>query len=324
MVTFSFSLGSRKLLSAAIIVLCVSSALRAQGLGSEALTFFPANTQQVAFADLSQLRNLPDYKSLRQTLFSQEMRNLEGLLQSMGNDPEQDVDEVILGWRANAMSVSDAFGLAEGTFNPAQIQNSPTGGNLRSRQYSGYTLVEYGSGERNGVFFTYVSSDLAAFGRLGDLERLIDDYLGKESGLNSNSDFANWEAELEGSGAQWGITTGAAAAIMAAPWLGVNSKSEAGTLSSFFKAVKAVLYKVNWSGDFDAQISAICDNSQDAATLERLLLLGQNALPATAGASAAVQQFVRGLQISADGSRLELEGSGPPQLITELLGNGRK
>jgi hypothetical protein len=323
MINFNVPSAARKLLGATLFLLCFSSRIRAQGLGSEALTFFPADTQQIAYADLSQLRTLPDYKQLRQALFSQEMKNLEGLLQSMGSDPEQDVDEVILGWRANAMSVSEAFGLAEGSFNSAQAQNSSATGYLQSRQYSGYTLMEYGVGHGNGIFFSYLSSNLAAFGRLGDVERLIDDYVGKQSGLNSNSEIANWEAELEGSGAQWGITTGAAAATVAAPWLGVKSKSEAGALSSFFKDVKAVIYKVNWSGDFDAQISAICDNSQDAQTLERLLLLGQNALPATAGASAAVTQFVRSLQISTDGSRLVLEGSGPPQLISEILGGAR-
>ncbi|HTV54269.1 MAG TPA: hypothetical protein VMI06_05070, partial [Terriglobia bacterium] len=217
-----------------------------------------------------------------------------------------------------------AFGLAEGSFNPTQGQSSSATGTLRSRQYSGYTLTEYGAERGNGIFFTYLSSDLAAFGQLGDVERLIDDYLGTKSSLNSNSDFANWEAELEGSGAQWGITTGGAAATMAAPWLGVNSKSEAGTLASFFKGVKAVLYKVDWSGnDFDAQISVVCDNSQDAQTLQRLLLLGQNALPSTSGASAAVSQFVRALQISTNGNRLVLEGSGPPQLLSEILGGGR-
>jgi hypothetical protein len=323
MLTFNNPFGLRKLLPVAVLVLCFAPDIRAQGLGSEALTFFPADTQQIAYADLGQLRTLPDYKQLRQVLFSQEMRNLEGLLQSMGSDPEQDVDEAVLGWRTNAMSVSQAFGLAEGSFNPTQDQNSSATGVLRSRQYSGYALMEYRVGRSNGVFFTYLSSDLAAFGQLGDVERLIDDYLGKQSSLNSNSEFINWEAELDGAGAQWGITTGAAAATVAAPWLGVNSKSEAGTLAGLFKGVKAVLYKVNWSGDFDAQISVVCDNSQDAQTLQRLLLLGQNALPATAGASAAVSQFVRALQISMDGNRLVLEGSGPPQLLSEILGGGR-
>jgi hypothetical protein len=323
MITFKRPFGFRNLLLVVLLVLVIAPVTRAQGLGSEALTFFPADTQQIAYANLSQLRALPDYKQLRQALFSQEMRNLEGFLRSMGSDPEQDVDEAVLGWRANAMSVAQAFGLAEGSFNPTQGQDSSATGRLQSRQYSGYTLMEYGVGHGNGIFFTYLSSDLAAFGQLGDVERLIDDYLGKQLSLNSNSDFTNWEAGLDGSGAQWGITTGAAAATVAAPWLGANSKSESGTLTGLFKGVKAVLYKVNWSGDFDAQISVVCDNSQDAQTLDRLLLLGQNALAATAGASADVSQFVRGLQISTDGNRLVMEGSGPPQLLSEILGGGK-
>jgi hypothetical protein len=306
--TLNLRTGWIKLLAAAIILLCLSPSIRAQGLGSEAIAFFPPDTQQVAYADLSQLRALPDYKQLRQALFSQEMKNLEAFLRSIGDDPEEDVNEVILG--------------AEGSFDPDQVQNLAAKGRLPSRDYAGYILADYGFGKSNGLYLTYLSSNLAAFGRLNDLETLIDDYSGKRLSLSSKPDFVNWEAELEGSGSQWGVTTGAAAANIAAPWLGDNSKSPV-ALGSLLKPVKAVLYKVNWSGEFDAQISVICDNSQDAQTLERLLMLGQSALPATPGMSPSIAQFIHSLQISIDGDRLELEGSGPPQLITEIVQGGK-
>ena len=305
------------------VLLCFSASVRSQGLGSEALAFFPPNTQQIAYADLSQLRALPNYKQLRQALFTPEMRNLEGFLQSIGSDPEEDVDEVIVGWRANAMSMSAAFGIAEGNFDPSQLQNLAAKGNLPSRQYEGYTLLGYGLHETDSLYITYLGSNLAAFGKLNDLERMVDDYLGRQPSLNSNSQFVNWEAELDGSGAQWGITTGSAAAAVAAPWLGASPKAPI-SLSAIFKPIKGVLYKVNWSGDFDAQISVICDDSQDTQTLDRLLLLWQSALAATPGDSAPVNQFVRELQISTDGNRLELEGSGPPQSITDILGGARQ
>jgi hypothetical protein len=307
-----------------LVFLAFSSSLRAQDVGAEALSFFPPDTQQVAYADLSQLRTLPNYKQLREALFSSEMRSLEGFLQSMGSDPEENVNEVILGWRGSAMSMSDAFGLAEGTFDPAQLQSVAAKGNVPSRDYAGYRLIDYRAGSGTGVFFTYLSSDLAAFGRLNDLEALIDDYAGKQLSLNSNSQFVNWEAELAGSGPQWGITTGAAATKIAAPWLGSTSTSKSPfDLSALLKPVKAVLYTVNWSGDFTAQISIICDNSQNAQTLDRLVTIGQSALAAMSGMSASAQQFISRLQISTDGNRLELQGSGPPQLIGELVGGGR-
>jgi hypothetical protein len=310
-------------LSVAVLLLCLSSGLSAQGLGNEALTFFPPDTQQVAYVDLTQLRNLPDYKQLRAALFNQEMRNLAAFLQSTGSDPEQDVNDVIIGWRAGAMSVSATFGLATGNFDSSQIQDLAAKGNLPSTEYAGYTLLSYGNRGNDSIFVTYLGSNLAAFGRLLDLKRLIDDYLGRRSSLNSNSEFANWEAGLEGSGVQWGITTGSAAAQIAEPWLGVNSKSPI-PLGSLFKAIKAVLYKVNWSGNFDAQISVICDNSQDAQTLERLVMLWQSALAGGPQASDPISQFVHGLQVSVDENRLNLEGSGPPQLIGEILGGSKQ
>lgn len=313
----------RTLLPIFIALLCFSSVLCSQVLGSEALTFFPPDTQQVAYADLSQLRTLPSYKRLRQALFSQGMRNLESFLQSTGDDPEVDVDEVVVGWRAGAMNVSEAFGLAEGSFDSSQLETLAAKGNLASREYAGYTLIDYGNEHSDDVFVAYLSTNLVAFGRLDDLERLIDDYLGRQPSLKSNSEFANWEAGLEGSGAQWGITTGSAAAQIAVPWLGVNSKSPI-PLGGLFKTVKAVLYKVSWSGDFDAQISIVCDNAQDAQTLERLVRLWQGVLARAPRGSALISQFVSGLQLSTDDKRLELEGSGPPELINEILvGGGR-
>ncbi|MGH9448358.1 MAG: hypothetical protein ACRD3O_21970, partial [Terriglobia bacterium] len=283
---------------------------------------FPPDTQQLAYANLDQLRDLPNYSQLRLALFNSRMNGFERLLKSVGSDPETDVDAVILGWRGSAMNASSFFGLAEGNFDPTAAQTAVVQQHLSTRQYAGFVLSGDHSGASGGMFFTYLSSTLVAFGRLSDVEALVDGYLGNRSALNSNSNFVNWEGELDGQAPQWGITTGAAAAKVAAPWLGAGKQSMS-DLTALFKPIKAVLYQVDWSNSFTVHLSVVCDSAGDAQTLDRLLGIWQNSMAANNGASAGVNQFMQNVEISADGSRVELDGSGSPSLLGQLFRNGQ-
>jgi hypothetical protein len=294
--------------------------LQAQGVGQAALACFPPETQQVTYANLDQLRELPNYSQLRLALLNQRMGTFEQFMKSLGTDPETDVDEVILGWRGSAMDASSLFGLAEGNFDTETAQAAIAKEHLPTQQYAGFLLSGYNSGSGD-MFLTYLSSTLAAFGRLSDVKALVDGYLGNRTVLNSNSDFVNWEGELDGQAPQWGITTGAAAAKMAAPWLGVGGKSGS-DLATFFKPIKAVLYQINWSSGFTAHLSVICDSESDAQTLDRLLGIWQSSVSASQSASAGINQFMQNVQISTDGDRVELDGSGSPALLGQLFQSG--
>src|SRR5487761_456894 len=183
---------------AAVLTLLLPAAIRAQGLAREALSCFPPDTVQLTYTDLAHLRSLPNYSQLSRVLFSRPVQQLEELLQPLGADPEKDVDEVALGWRGPMASNPVFFGLAEGRFHPSHVQDFMTREQLPSRQYEGYLLSTFGSGlNSNDLFFTFLSSDLAAFGSLSDLEALIDGYLGNRVTLDSNSQFVNWAAAPE-------------------------------------------------------------------------------------------------------------------------------
>ncbi len=307
-----------------VLVVIFSFALpcvvRAQGLAREALSCFPADTVQITYADLGQLRDLPNYNQLRRVLFSRPVQQFEEMLQPLGTDPEKDVDEVALGWRGPMASNSIFFGLAEGRFHPTHVQDFMTREHLPSQQYEGYLLTTFGSGlNSNDLFFTFLSSDLAAFGRLSDLEALVDGYLGNRVTLNSNSQFVNWEAELEGSGPQWGITTGKAAANLAAPWLASGSKDAKADLNSLFAPIQAVLYQADWSDNFSAQIDVICQTPQSAQTLAQLLTLWRDSASSARSRSPEMTNFIQDLQIDTDGRRVELAGSGPPGVLNQFL-----
>ncbi len=305
------------LLFALVFLLAYPYALEAQGVGQEALACFPPDTQQLAYANLSQLRESPNYSQLRLALLNGRMRSFEQFMKTLGDDPEKDVDEVILGWRGSAMDASSLFGLASGSFDSGAAQTAAAQQHLPTRQYAGYLLM----GTSGDTFVTFLSSTLAAFGTLHDVEALVDGYSGNRAVLNSDSGFVNWEGQLDGQAAQWGITTGAAASRLAAPWLG-TSKGSASDLAALFKPVKAVLYQVDWSGDFTAHLSIVCDSASDAQTLDRLLEIWQNTLAASQASSAGINQFMQNVQISTDGNQVDLDGSGSAALIGQLLQSG--
>ncbi|MDE3180526.1 MAG: hypothetical protein KGM47_12800, partial [Acidobacteriota bacterium] len=205
---------------------------------------------------------MPNYRQIRQALLNHEMRLFEDFLDSIGSSPGKSADEVVAGLRGGESQ--QLFGMASGQFNPSKAQDFINKEQLPTRQYDGYTLDAFGPGlSRDDLFFTFVNPGLAAFGRLNDLEALLDGYIGQRATISSNKNFVDWVASLDGSGPEWGVTTGKAALNLAAPWL-LNSSKQKLDLASVIGPLRAVLYQANWDNGFTAQITAICQNPQSA------------------------------------------------------------
>ena len=306
---------------AVILSLLFPALLSAQGLGREALAVFPADTQQLTYLNLAQLRSLPEYPQIRQRLLNRRFRDFQDFLRWAGTDPDKDVDEVVLGWRGEALGGAGFFGRAEGRFDPERIRNFFIQQQLPLRQYAGMELYAFGSGEDpTDVFFVFLSSSSAAFGCLRDLTELLDVRARMRPALETNAAFVEWEAELEGSSAQWGIATGKAAANAAGPWLVAGGKQSPDP-SVLFGPVSAVLYRVDWGGGVTAHVSILCQNSQTAAALSALLAAWRDSRQTarTEQAPATVNALIQGLEIQLSGSRVELTASGPMGAMDQIL-----
>jgi hypothetical protein len=306
---------------AVVLFLLFPALLSAQGLGREALAVFPADTQQLTYLNLAQLRSMPEYPQIRRRLLDRRLRNFQDFLRSAGTDPGEDVDEVVLGWRGEAMGEAGFLGRAEGRFDPERIHDFFVRQQLPFRQYAGLELYAFGSGEGpDDVFFAFLSSSSAAFGRLRDLKELLDVRAGARPALDTNSAFVEWEAELEGSSAQWGIATGKAAANAAGPWLAAAGKQSADA-SVMFGPVRVLLYRVDWGSGITAHVAIICQSSETAAAFSALLTAWRDSRQ-TAGtdqASTAVNALLPGLEIQSSGSRVELTASGPMEAVDQIL-----
>jgi hypothetical protein len=296
--------------------------LDAQQTGQLALSTFPADTHQLSFTDLRQLRTSPDYAQLRTRLLGSQLRDLEQFLRSAGDDPEADADAVVLGWRGDVSNPAGFFGLATGQFHPDQLLDFFKRSKLPIANYSGVHLYSNGSAEpRSRFFFGFLDNSTAIFGRLDDLKAMLDVRAGSRPALDTNASFVNWEAELDGSAPQWAISTGRAAASQAALWLSAGAKPPA-DLGALMAPIQAVLFSADLvsSSDLSTHISVVCDRPETATALAQVLTMWRNSRPGAAnGSPPQLQNFLASLNISAQGSRVELDGTGSPALVQQLV-----
>ena len=120
--------------------------LAGQGSGRDALSMFPADTQEFAYSNLAQLRAEPDYQVIQARLLNSQLRGFTDFLRSVGVDPDKDVDEVTLGWHGSPIDPSAYYGLASGRFDPGKVHDFFVQQNLRWQQYGGFGFYVYAAG----------------------------------------------------------------------------------------------------------------------------------------------------------------------------------
>ena len=302
------------------IILAFSGLLRAQDAARTGLAYFPADTQQIAYSSFAQLRASQDYPQIRRHVLYQQLHGFQEFLHALGINPEKDVDEVLLGWRGDSPSGPGSFGVATGRFEPDKVSEFFTKTQLPVRSYDGCDLYAFGSGaDPDDTFFTFLDSNLAAFGRLRDLKALLDVREGSAPPLEGNQALQGYVGELDGTSPQWGVLTGRASANVATPWLSGGKKTSV-DLTAFLQPVLAVLYRIDWDGGFSAHISVVCKSPDTAKGLFQLLNLLKSA-PVFAGAAggSAPSPILQNLDARQDGSRLELTASGPADALDQVL-----
>jgi len=239
----------------------------------------------------------------------------------MGTDPEKDVDEVTLGWRGDPAN-SSYFGLAEGRLNPDRVQEAATQQKVPAEQYGGYDLYAFKArGNRDDIYFVFLDSSSAAFGRLIDLKALLDVRGGTRPALNSVNEFTDGESELEGVAPQWGIARGSAAANQAAPWLTGGANIPGGT-QAFLSSAQWIFYRFDWGSGFSMHMSVLCKDAKSASDLASLLALVRAARPSTNAQTApATNALFQGMDIQTNESRVEVSASLPIDLADRFFGN---
>jgi hypothetical protein len=298
--------------------LLLPSRLSAQAIARDALSCFPADTQQLAYLNLAQFRGMAEYPLIRRYLLTSQLRDFQDFLRSVGVDPEKDVDEVVLGWRGETGGGAGFYGRAEGRFDLDHVGQAFTQLHLPHQEYQGVELFAFGSGNTAlDTFFAFLSPSSAAFGRLRDLREILDVRARAKPALDTNSKFVGWEAELEGTAPQWGVSTGKAAANQVVPWIVGRGGSNVDP-STILGPVQAFLYRIDWAGGITANLSIICQNEESAKAFAVLLNLWRDSQPPRATPTS-LGQMLQNLEINSNGSRVELTAFGPIETLGQIL-----
>ena len=297
--------------------------LVAEQLPQEALNTFPADTLQIAFTNLAELRSQPAYPQIRERIMSRQLRAFQDFLRPVGVDLNKDVDEVMVGWRGELAGPAEYLGMAAGRFQPDLVAQYFDRTNLPVQSYGGVNLYAFGSGaDPNDLFFTFPESGIATFGRLSDMKAMVDVKQGSGNPLSSNADFVNWEGELEGTAPQWGILNGKSAANLAATWLAGSGRKDV-DFSSLARSVRALLYRVQWDTGFTAHLVLVCDTPASANGFATLLdLLHKASQQPPAPGAAPLPPILQSIETHRDGARVELDVSGPPEMLDQILPAG--
>jgi hypothetical protein len=151
---------------------------------------------------------------------------------------------------------------------------------------------------------------------------MLDARQGSINALNANADFVNWQGELDGTAPQWGILNGKSAGNLAGLWLAPSGQKNV-DLCSLARSVRALLYRVQWDSGFSAQLFMVCNTPESAAGFATLIgLLQQAAKQPTPVGSVALPPILQNVETHRDGARLELDVSGPPELLDQILPQG--
>jgi hypothetical protein len=193
-----------------LVVLCMlvgTPGLQSQELLREALASFPAQTLRVEYSNLTTLRTLPNYMSLRQRFTGSRLQSLESSLAQLGIR-ESDVDELLLGWQPSSNQV-DLYGLAVGRFNPQDVADRAAALTLSSTTVADlpvYCLEPGGV----GTCVVALQDTLGAFGPLPILTNMLQARNGSVPALNSNDRFVRLTEEASKNVPIWGVAVGPA------------------------------------------------------------------------------------------------------------------
>ena len=153
---------------------------------------------------------------------------------------------------------------------------------------------------------------------------MLDARQGSINALNSNADFVNWQGELDSTAPQWGIMNGKSAGNLAGAWMAPSGQKNV-DLSSLGRSVRALLYRVQWDTGFTAQLFMVCNTPENAAGFATLIgLLQQAGKQSTPASATALPPILQSIETHRDGARLELDVSGPPELLDQILAPGRE
>lgn len=295
----------------------------AGSLSTSVIGMFPKQVSEFAYLDLKSARQNRWFPEFRDQLLPPHFHEFERFLSSAGLDLNTHVDE--LTWCELPISRKggeQVVGIGLGSFDPSSNEERFKQFRLPVVDYQGYHL--YANGAATGaeaIFFTFLDSNLAAFGHRSALENLVDLRMGRGESLLTNDTLFPLISEANGSGAIWAVFDKAPAGRVIQRLIPQASLFPQTAL--IINRMHALMVNVSAESGLDARLQAVCDSVEDANLLGAALQLGvmyrrnqeEQSHPDLA------QEMLDNLRVAPSGDRLKVEGSVSDDQLDALIKN---
>ena len=174
--------------------------LRASTIGPAELTYLPAATTGVAYANVREIMNSDFRRKLSTMLPTGAGKHT--LLAETGIDIEQDIDSVVAGIQTGNAEIPVVF--LRGRFDRARIETTATSRGATREQHEGRTLLVFQHAGESNPAIAFLESDLVALGDAAGLRRAIDVSLRGESVVR-RPEVMKLVAAVDGAGNAWAI-----------------------------------------------------------------------------------------------------------------------
>lgn len=250
-----------------VALIVLPNAALGEDLVNAALASFPPQTNRVEYSSPVKLRALSNYANLRQRYMGPRLAKLEASLSDLGV-VENDVDELMLGWRPGAGQI-DLYGFATGRFNVSTIAERAKARNLEPETVAGHAAYCLEAGLAASCVVVLERS-LGAFGTLASLSALFDARAGAAPALSSNDRFARLLKAAKAGTPIWGVALGPAAT----DWFKSSMPGQGNVQldwSRVFQGVEAIAYSVDAGDKVKLALKLDCASSDAATSLRQVL-----------------------------------------------------
>lgn len=282
--------------------------LLANRTASEDMSYIPADSSVVAYANVRDIMNSEFRQKLRQVMPTGEGRN--EFLEETGIDLERDVTSVVAAFTGTPDGKSgpeqNAVILVRGVFNQAQVVASATQRGATAGDYKGKQVI---SMHDSGVAF--LEPGLVAVGGEQALHRAIDAHAG--ANVTSNTEVMRLINDVDPSANAWAV--GKMDDMQKVAGLPAEVKAQLPTVQWF-----AVTGHVN--GGVSGSIKAEARDEQAAENLRAVVNGGLALARLQMGHDNKLDAIINSLQMSGTGKTVGLSFSLPSDVIDMLAGLG--
>jgi hypothetical protein len=293
----------------------------ARSVGTDVMAMFPKQVAEFAYTDLKSARQYPWFLAFREQLLPPHFHDFERFLVSANIDPNTQVDEVVWGQLSSTSKKSgeEVIGIGFGSFDPSAIEERAKQKRLSVVDYHDYHLYANGVADASDILFTFLDSDMVAFGQRQALERLLDLRVGRGESLLTNDTLFPLISEANGSGVIWAVFDKNSAPHTIQQL--IPEVSLFPQTATIILRMRAVMIIVDAGTSLDVRVQAVCGSVPDANLLGAFLQAGvtYRRYQQEQSSPDLTQDILESASVAPRGDRLQVEGSVSDDQLAALI-----